>query len=74
VGAILHRAGKAPADVVEKLTASLNGADASLRMAIAGALGRAGLASGEQLKLVDAIAAASGGEAAKAEEAKTGGQ
>jgi HEAT repeat protein len=79
MGAILHRAGKAPADVVEKLTASMNGADASLRMAIAGALGRAGLASGEQLKLIDAIAAASGGdaakgEAAKAEEAKAGGQ
>ncbi len=74
VGAVLHRAGKAPADVVAKLTAAMAGADSSLRMAIVGALGRAGLASGEQLKLMDAISAAMGTPAAAPEEVKPDGQ
>ena len=71
---MLHRAGKAPADVIAKLTAAMAGADSSLRMAIVGALGRAGLASGEQLKLMDAISAAMGAPAAAPEEGKSEGQ
>jgi hypothetical protein len=67
IGAVLHRAGKSPASVVETLTAAMADADSSLRLAIVGALGRAGLASGEQLKLMDAITAALG---PKAEEEK----
>ena len=55
LGAVLQRCGGAPADVVEKLTAALAGADVELRSAIVGALGRAGLASGDQLKLMDAL-------------------
>lgn len=58
-GAILNRAGNAPNGTVEKLVAAMEGADAGLRTAIAGALGRAGLVAGDQLKLMDAIRGAS---------------
>lgn len=71
IGSILARAGSAPAGLVEKLNGAMAGADASLQLAIAGALGRAGLAAGDQLKLIDMIRAEG---AAKPAEASGDGQ
>jgi len=67
LGSILGRSGgTAPAAAVEKLTAAIAGAEPSLQLAIAGALGRAGLAHGDQLKLIDAIRSAGGAKPAEA--------
>ncbi|HLU38356.1 MAG TPA: HEAT repeat domain-containing protein, partial [Planctomycetota bacterium] len=60
-GSILQRAGKASPELIDKLAAAVADADPELRLAIVGALGRAGLKSGDHLKLVNTIEAALNG-------------
>lgn len=73
IGAVLARAGSAPASLVEQLTGAMAGTDKSVQLAIAGALGRAGLKSQEQLKLLDAIRAGSGAAASGSSEGSSDG-